>query len=449
MQAKGKPELITFPDGKIPPQSVETEETVLGGLLLDPNAINRIIDLLAPEDFYLSAHQHIYRAIAGLFNDSVPVDLMTVTNRLHQMGLLKQAGGQNKLADLLEFCVSAVNIDAHAKLIRGKSKRRQLIQAANDISRLARDPEQDEEKLIDLAEQLIFKVGSDRAMSGMVSIGDLLADMLTEVEQRQQNNLTPGYASGFYDLDAMTQGFQSGDLIVIAGRPAMGKTAFAMNTARNIAAFHNVPVAVFSLEMSGQQIAARLASAEGGIPAGQIKSANLRDCDWDSLSSAACSLGVVPIGVDDGFHASVSSIRSKARKYRAESGGLGAIVVDYLQLMDGAEEGTRNDAIGRITRGLKQLARELKCPIFLLSQLNRGVEARTNKRPMMADLRESGAIEQDADIIIMLYRDEYYNPDTPDRGIAEIIVAKHRNGPVGTVKLLFEPQFSRFRNLAR
>jgi replicative DNA helicase len=437
----------TFND-RIPPQNIDAEEAILGGIFLDPEALGRIADLIRPEMFYLTAHQEIFRATLALQSKGMPTDLMSVSAWLRDRNLLEKVGGQNKLIQLIDRTVSAVNIDQYAVLVMDKHMRRKLIQIGGEISQLGYDASQDLPQILDQAEQKVFSITQDRPQAGLTATADILTSTFTDIESRSLGMVLPGLSCGYYDLDAMTQGFQRSDLVIVAGRPSMGKTSFVMNIARNIAAFHKLPVAIYSLEMSKEQLVQRLLASEVRIESGRLRSGRVSQQEWEPLGHAISSLSQVPIFIDDTPNISVTEIRSKARRLQAEQGGaLGLIVLDYLQLMDGGSE-NRVQELSKITRSLKSLARELSVPVIALSQLSRGVEARTNKRPMMSDLRESGAIEQDADLIMMLYRDEYYNPDTPDRGIAEVILSKHRNGPTGTVKLLFESQFTQFRNLA-
>jgi replicative DNA helicase len=344
--------------------------------------------------------------------------------------------------------VSAVNVDLYATLVMDKYLRRQLIGAGNDIVQLGYETSTELEIVLDQAEQKIFNLTQKRPQQGLVPISETLIQAFQEIETRNQDNVAfSGIPSNFYDLDAMTGGFQRSDLIIIAGRPSMGKTSFALGIARNIA--ERLPIAIFSLEMSKEQLVQRLLACEAEIESNYLMTGRIAANQWEKLSYALGSLSELPIYIDDTATQTVMQMRSQARRLQAEQGGkLGLILIDYLQLMEGSGSENRVQELSRITRSLKGLARELKVPVIALSQLSRGVEARTNKRPMMSDLRESGSIEQDSDLIIMLYRDEYYHPDTPDRGIAEVIITKHRNGPTGVVKLLFDPQFTRFRNLA-
>ncbi|MBD2725400.1 replicative DNA helicase [Nostoc sp. FACHB-892] len=432
---------------RLPPQNIEAEEAILGGILLDPEAISRVSDRLLPEAFYISAHKDIYQAAVRLHTQGKPTDLLSVTSWLTDHDMLARIGGRNKLATLVDRTVSAVNIDALAGLVMEKYLRRQLIKAGNEIVHLGYETETELPQVLDQAEQKVFGVTQERPQSGLVHISDTLINNFQDIEDRNQGIALPGIPCGFYDLDAMTSGFQRSDLIIVAGRPSMGKTAFCLNLAHNIAASYKLPVAVFSLEMSKEQLTQRLLASEAQIESSYLRTGRLSQTQWEPLSRAIGILSEMPIYIDDTPNITVTQMRSQARRLQAEVGTeLGLIVIDYLQLMEGAGD-NRVQELSKITRQLKGLARELSVPVIALSQLSRGVEARTNKRPMLSDLRESGSIEQDADLVIMLYRDEYYSPDTPDRGIAEVIIAKHRNGPTGTAKLLFNPQFTKFQNL--
>ncbi len=604
---------------RLPPQNIAAEEAILGGILLDPEAISRVVELLQPESFAITAHQIIYRATLTLHLQGKPTDLMTVTSWLADSKQLESVGGQMKMAQLVERTVSAVNIDQYALLVIEKSMRRNLIQAAHEIMDSAYDTTIELDQILDIAEQRIFNITQIRPQQNLVSIGETLISTFQEIEDRHEGVTLPGLPCGFYDIDAMTGGFQRSDLIIVAGRPSMGKTALCTNIAYSIAQLHQLPVAIFSLEMSKEQLVQRLLSSEAKIESNRLRAGRISQTEWEPLTVAIGTLSELPIFIDDTPNITVTEMRSKVRRLQAEQGGvLGLILIDYLQLMEGGSD-NRVQELSRITRSLKILARELNVPVIALSQLSRSVEARTNKRPMMSDLRESGcltgdslvtladrgvevpirelvgqsgfavwalneatmklekaivshafstgvkpvftlttrkgrkikatgnhkflktngwcrldqlspqqylclprnlpscvtqnkenvsrergskvanlvqskellllrsydvdwdeivsieftgeeevfdltvprlhnfvanniivhnSIEQDADLVIMLYRDDYYNPDSPDRGIAEVIVTKHRNGPTGTLKLLFDPQFTRFRNLA-
>lgn len=608
------------PSDRLPPQNIAAEEAILGGILLDPEAMSRVVELLQPESFAITAHQIIYRATITLHLQGKPTDLMTVTSWLADSKQLESVGGQMKMAQLVERTVSAVNIDQYALLVIEKSMRRNLIQAAHEIMDAAFDTTVELEKILDIAEQRIFNITQIRPQQNLVSIGETLISTFQDIEDRHEGVTLPGLPCGFYDIDAMTGGFQRSDLIIVAGRPSMGKTALCTNIAYSIAQLHQLPVAIFSLEMSKEQLVQRLLSSEAKIESNRLRAGRISQTEWEPLTVAIGTLSELPIFIDDTPNITVTEMRSKARRLQAEQGGaMGLVLIDYLQLMEGSSSDNRVQELSRITRSLKILARELNVPVIALSQLSRSVEARTNKRPMMSDLRESGcltgeslvtladsgvqvpirelvgqsgfavwalneatmkleraivshafstgvkpvftlttklgrkiratgnhqfltiqgwcrldqlslqqhlclpinlpscttqnkanisrerdfkvanlvqskelflrasrdidwdeivsieftgeeevfdltvprlhnfvanniivhnSIEQDADLVIMLYRDDYYNPDSPDRGVAEVIVTKHRNGPTGTIKLLFDPQFTRFRNLA-
>ena len=435
---------------RLPPQNIDAEESILGAILLDPEAITKVADILQKEAFSINAHQEIYQACLTLQSQGSPTDLMSVTTWLSDRKILEKVGGQNKLAQLVDRTVSSVNIDLYALLVVDKWIRRKLIHAGHEIADLGYDTSTELPQTLDRAQQTIFSLTQERPQQGLVSISETLVKTFETIEIYQQGLAVPGLPCGYYDLDAMTGGFQRSDLVIVAGRPSMGKTAFAVGIARNISEVHQLPVAIFSLEMSKEQLVQRMLSGESAIESNRLRSGRISQNEWEPLSRAIGTLSELPIFIDDTPNPTVTEIRSKCRRLQSEhDGALGLILLDYLQLMEGSSPDNRVQELARITRGLKGLARELNVPIITLSQLSRGVESRTNKRPMMSDLRESGSIEQDADLIIMLYREEYYNPDTPDRGIAEVIITKHRNGPTGTVKLLFDSQVTKFKNLAR
>ena len=442
-------ELFEATPDQLPPQNLEAEEVILGGILLDPDAIGRAADVLQPEAFYLGAHREIYRTALMLHSQGKPTDLTAMGAWLADTGQLEKVGGSSRLSELVERTLSTASIDEVAKLVMDKYLRRQLIRSGNQVIRLGFDQSKPMDQVLDEAEQEIFAISQAKPSIGLTPTAEILTRTFEEIETRSLGTAVAGIPVNFYDLDAMTQGLQRADLIIVAGRPAMGKTSIVLNMAKNVAQLHNLPVCVFSLEMSKEQLTYRLLSMEVGIESGRLRTGRLHQDEWPLLGQGISNLGRLPLFIDDKPNSSVLEMRSLCRRLMAEHGReLGLIVIDYLQLMEGSGSENRVQEISRITRGLKGMARELNVPVIALSQLSRGVEARTNKRPMLSDLRESGSIEQDADIVMMIYRDEYYNPDTPDRGITEVIITKHRNGPVGTVKLLFEPQFTRFRNLA-
>ncbi|MBH8561525.1 replicative DNA helicase [Nostoc sp. CENA67] len=380
----------------LPPQNIEAEEAILGGILLDPEAIGRVSDRLVPEAFYISAHKEIYQAALRLHTQGKPTDLLSVTSWLADNDILARIGGRNKLATLVDRTVSAVNIDALAGLVMDKYLRRRLIKAGNEIVHLGYETESELPKVLDQAEQKVFSVTQERPQSGLVHISDTLINNFQDIEDRNQGIALPGIPCGFYDLDAMTSGFQRSDLIIVAGRPSMGKTAFCLNLAHNIAASYKLPVAIFSLEMSKEQLTQRLLASEAQIESGYLRSGRLSQTQWEPLSRAIGILSEMPIYIDDTPNITVTQMRSQARRLQAEQGTeLGLIVIDYLQLMEGAGD-NRVQELSKITRQLKGLARELSVPVIALSQLSRGVEARTNKRPMLSDLRESGCLAGDS-----------------------------------------------------
>ena len=585
---KARSALTMISDQSLPPQNIEAEESILGGILLDPKALGRISDFLIPEAFYVKTHQDIYRAALALQGKGKPTDLMTVSSWLQDNHLLEEIGGMPRLLQLIERTVSAANIDRYAELVMDKYMRRQLISTGGEIIELARDTTLELENVFDESEQKIFRLTQKRPQEGLIFLGDTLIETFNEIEKMQETTTLPGIETQFYDLDAMTSGLQPSDLVIIAGRPSMGKTSFALNIAYNIAQ-QNLPVAVFSLEMSKEQLAQRLLSNEAKIESNRIRSGRLGQNDLEKVLGGLEKLLNLPIYIDDSANLSVIQMRSQVRRLQAEKKGqMGLVLIDYLQLMEGGGD-NRVQEISKITRSLKGLAREIHAPVIALSQLSRAVESRNNKRPMMSDLRESGclagdslvelaaprakvpicqlvncsnftvfalneetmklekalvtkvfstgfkpvfrlttrlgrtiratgnhkfltvhgwqrldelnignyialprslsnsdltfnwdevmaiqadgetevydltvdklhnfianniivhnSIEQDADLIMMLYRDEYYNPDSPDRGVAEVIITKHRNGPTGTIKLLFQPEFTKFLNL--
>ncbi|ABA25086.1 DnaB helicase (plasmid) [Trichormus variabilis ATCC 29413] len=447
-------ENLNFGDSnKLPPQNIEAEEAILGGILLDPDAISRVSDRLVPEAFYISAHKDIYQAAVRLHAQDKPTDLLSVTSWLTDRDLLFRIGGRNKLATLVDRTVSAVNIDALAVLVMEKYLRRELIKAGNEIVHLAHDQEEEIAKQLETAESKILEINNSAiaSTSQPIHLSDILINAYSSIEEKSMGISPPGVKTGFYDLDAMIGGFKTGKLITIAGRPAMGKSSFLGNLAFNISSLEKLPTVIFSLEMTKEEWGDRFLSQDARIDSSYLQQGKIIKHQWEPLAQSIGRLSELPIYIDDSPVITVNSIRSKVKRIVAEYGHIGMVGIDYLQLMEGTDGDSYNLAfqIGKITRQLKQLARECNTTIVMLSQLNRGVESRTIKRPMMSDLRESGRIEEDSDLILLLYRDEYYYPDTIDRGIAEVIIAKNRGGPTGTTKLLFDAQFTQFKNLAR
>ena len=439
---------------RIPPHSIEAESSVLGGLLLDNGAWDRMGDLLVDGDFYRHEHKLIYAAIGGLINASKPADVITVYEQLQNLGKADEIGGLVYLNSLAQYVPSASNIRRYAEIVRERSILRKLVSASDEIATNAFNPQgKAVDKILDEAEQKIFNIGEEgtRMKQGFQSMDALVVDLLDRVTEMAENpNDITGVRTGFNDFDKMTSGLQPGDMIVLAARPSMGKTSLAINIAEHVALDEGLPVAVFSMEMGAAQLAVRIVGSIGRIDQGHLRTGKLTDEEWPRLTEAIEKLRTVSLHIDETPGLSTSELRANARRLARQYGRLGLIVVDYLQLMSTSGSGDENraTAVGEISRGLKMLAKELKCPVIALSQLSRGVESRTDKRPMMSDLRESGAIEQDADIIMFIYRDEYYNKESKEPGVAEIIIAKQRNGPVGTTKLAFLRQWTKFENLA-
>ncbi|HFD11899.1 MAG TPA: replicative DNA helicase [Crenotrichaceae bacterium] len=435
---------------KVPPHSIEAEQSVIGGLMLDNSRWDQIADLLIDQDFYRQDHRLIFSCIANLSESNTPFDVITISERLESLGEIEEVGGLSYLGSLVKNTPSAANIKAYANIVRERSILRQLIRVATDIGDSAFNTEgRSYTELLDNAEKLVFEIADqgNRGGRGFVAIKDLLVKAVDRIDLLfQQDNPITGISSGFSDFDEMTSGLQPSDLVIVAGRPSMGKTTFAVNLAENAAIKHNVPVAVFSMEMPGEQLAMRMMSSLGRIDQHKIRSGKLEDDDWPRLTSAVGMLAEVPIFIDDTPALTPTELRAKARRLKREH-NLGMIVIDYLQLMQvHGKSDNRTAEISEISRSLKGLAKELNVPVIALSQLNRSLEQRPNKRPVMSDLRESGAIEQDADVIIFIYRDEVYNDDSPDKGTAEIIIGKQRNGPVGKVRLTFLGKYTRFEN---
>jgi len=438
---------------RIPPHSIEAESSVLGGLLLDNGAWDRMGDLLVDGDFYRHEHKLIYAAIGGLINASKPADVITVFEQLQNLGKADDIGGLVYLNSLAQYVPSASNIRRYAEIVRERSILRKLVTAADEIATNAFNPQgKPVDKILDEAEQKIFNIGEEgtRMKQGFQSMDSLVVELLDRVTEMAENpNDITGVRTGFNDFDKMTSGLQPGDMIVLAARPSMGKTSLAINIAEHVALEEGLPVAVFSMEMGAAQLAVRIVGSIGRIDQGHLRTGKLSDEEWPRLTEAIEKLRTVSLHIDETPGLSSSELRANARRLARQYGRLGLIVVDYLQLMSTSSSGDENraTAVGEISRGLKMLAKELKCPVIALSQLSRGVEARTDKRPMMSDLRESGAIEQDADIIMFIYRDDYYNKESKEPGVAEVIISKHRNGPTGTVKLAFLKPITKFENL--
>ncbi|MGJ7490655.1 replicative DNA helicase [Variovorax sp. ZT4R33] len=440
---------------RIPPHSIEAESSVLGGLLLDNGAWDRMGDLLVDADFYRHEHKLIYAAIGTLINASKPADVITVYEQLQNLGKADEMGGLVYLNSLAQYVPSASNIRRYAEIVRERSILRKLVSAADEIATNAFNPQgKAVDKILDEAEQKIFNIGEEgsRMKQGFQSMDSLVVELLDRVTEMADNpNDITGIRTGFYEFDKMTSGLQAGDMIVLAARPSMGKTSLAINIAEHVALNEGLPVAVFSMEMGASQLAVRIVGSIGRIDQGHLRTGKLTDEEWPRLTEAIEKLRTISLHIDETPGLTTSELRANARRLARQYGKLGLIVVDYLQLMSvssSMNDENRATAVGEISRGLKMLAKELKCPVIALSQLSRGVESRTDKRPMMSDLRESGAIEQDADIIMFIYRDDYYDKNSKEPGVAEVIISKHRNGPTGTVKLAFLKPLTKFENLA-
>jgi replicative DNA helicase len=435
----------------LPPQHIEAEESIISAILRDNNTLLDVIEILAPEDFYRTAHRKIFIAIVDLFDKTEPIDLVTVTNRLKEKGQLEEIGGASYLSRLLDTAPPAVNAPHHAKIVHDKASLRRLIEKSNAIVKRCLKEQGDADDIIDFAETAIFEITENKSQQAFYPISKIILGNIETLEEKQGNrSLVTGVPTGFSHLDNLTSGFQNSDLIILAARPSMGKTALALNIARNAAVEANIPVAIFSLEMSKEQLSLRMLCSEARIDSSRLRSGFFSMEDWHRLTDAAGLLSDSPIYIDDSASLTAMDIRAKARRLKMDK-NIGLIIIDYLQLMQGRVGAERRDLeISEISRALKALAKELDLPVLALSQLNRMLEQRTDKRPRLSDLRESGALEQDADVVAFIYRDEVYNKeeDNPSRGVAEILLSKQRNGPTGDVYLAFLNSFTRFENLA-
>lgn len=440
---------------RVPPHSIEAEQSVLGGLLLDNAAFDKIADLVGESDFYRDEHKRIYRQIRKLLERNKPVDVVTVAESLDLSGEGGETGGLAYLGELAANTPSAANIRRYAEIVRERAVLRQLVTAGDEIAGSALNPlGRDPKQLLDEAEARVFAIaeGGFRHQTGFQHINPLLTqvvDRIQELHDRDNPSDITGVPTGYHDLDSKTSGLQPGDLLIIAGRPSMGKTSLALNMAEYVAIEVGLPVAVFSMEMGGTQLAMRMLSSVGRLDAHRVRTGRLNDDEWSRLSFALGKMHEAPLYIDETPALNPIDLRARARRLHRQCGKLGMIVIDYLQLMSVSGQGeNRATEISEISRSLKSLAKELNVPVVALSQLNRSLEQRPNKRPVMSDLRESGAIEQDADVIMFIYRDEVYNPDTPDKGSAEIIIGKQRNGPIGMTRLTFVGEYTRFENFA-
>ena len=441
---------------KTPPHSIESEQSVLGGLMLDNHAWEKVADIITDGDFYRHDHRLIYHHICKLIEHNKPADVVTVAESLEISAELQSVGGLAYIGAIVQNTPSAANIKRYAEIVRERSIMRNLAQIGVQITDSAYNPAgRSAANLLDEAEAKVFEIAEEgaRGKEGFMDIQPLLKQVVERIEllysQDNPSNVT-GIALGFHDLDQKTSGFQPGDLIIVAGRPSMGKTAFSLNIAEHVALELNKPVAVFSMEMGGAQLAMRMLGSVGKLDQHKVRTGRLDDEDWPKLTHALGKLNEAPIFIDESAALNALEVRARARRLYRQHGELGLIVVDYLQLMSSSSQGeNRATEISEISRALKGLAKELKVPLIALSQLNRSLEQRPNKRPVMSDLRESGAIEQDADVILFIYRDEVYNPDSQDKGVAEIIIGKQRNGPIGKIDLAFLGEYTRFENYAR
>ena len=437
---------------RLPPQNLEAEQCVLGSILLQQGALVKILELVTPVDFYRDAHKIIFSAMVALFEKNEPLDIITVSNLLKDKNQLEQVGGPAYLSNLTDIVPVAANIIYYAQIIRSKSILRRLILTCTEIASRCYEEQNEIDSLVDDAEQTIFEISRTKSSQDFQALSKIIPETFKRIEKlAEKKELITGVPTGYDDLDRITAGLQASDLIILAGRPSMGKTALAMNIVQNASIFNKIPVAVFSLEMSKEQLGMRMLCSVSRVNSQDLRTGFIRDPDWPKLARATGILSEAPIFIDDTPAISVLEMRAKSRRLKAEH-NIGLVVVDYLQLMRGRSNAERREQeISEISRSLKAMAKELDLPVVALSQLNRSLESRPNKRPQLSDLRESGAIEQDADVICFLYRDEIYNKseDNPKRGIAELIIGKQRNGPTGTVELTFIDKFTTFENYSR
>ncbi|MDA8269386.1 MAG: replicative DNA helicase [Actinomycetota bacterium] len=445
-----RPRRLQAVGGRVPPHNLEAEESVLGAMLLSRDAIAAALECCSAEDFYKPAHAHVFSAITGLYTRGEPADPVTVAEELRRTGLADALGDPSLLVSLQVNTPSTSNAGHYARIVEEHALLRRLVSVAGEIAELGYSVPEDVEQAVDRAETLVFEVAQRRLVDTLSPLRDLLAQSLDHLEHLYEREETiTGVPTGYADLDERLAGLQPSNLVVVGARPAMGKTSFALGIVNHAAMNMTKPVLLFSLEMSHLELTQRLLCSEARVDATRMRNGRLLDSDWPKISDAIGRLGDAPIFIDDNPNVTVMDIRAKARRLMARQ-GLGLVVIDYLQLMTGRSRAeSRQVEVSEISRGLKILARELNVPVVALSQLSRNLEMRQDKRPVLADLRESGSIEQDADVVLFIYRDEVYNPDSPDRGTAEIIIAKHRNGPVGNVQLAFLDHYTRFGNMAR
>ena len=436
---------------RLPPHDLDAEESLLGAMLLSRDAIAAGVEVCNPDDFYKPSHGHIFEAITGLYAANEPADHVTVADALRRVNLLDACGGEAALVGLQVRTPATSRAEAYAHIVEEHSLLRRLIGVGSDIAEIGYSLPDDVTRAIDDAETMVFNVAQRRVTDSIVALRDLLFEVQDTLTLRADTgDAVTGVPTGFTDLDANLAGLQPANLIIVGARPGAGKTAFALGLAAHAAVHANVPVAFFSLEMDKLEIASRLVSADARVDSSRMRSGRLHDSDWHKIAASIGNLDAAPLYIDDNPMCTVMDIRAKARRLKSRERGLGLVIVDYLQLMSGRNGAeTRQVEVSEISRGLKILARELKIPVVALSQLSRNLELRTDKRPMLADLRESGSLEQDADVVMFLHRPEMYEPESTERGIAEVIVAKHRNGPTGLIKLAFLEQYTRFVNMAK
>lgn len=437
--------------GKIPPHDIEAEQAIIGSMLTDKDAVIAAVEVLQEQDFYREDNKIIYSAILNLYNRAEPIDIITLKSELKSMGKFEAVGGLEYIVQLPDKVPTTSNVEQYIKIVEEKSMLRALIKTADELITLGYDPTQEVEQVIDTAEKKIFQVMQKKNQKGYSSIKDILVDTFTQLEQlyNQKESIT-GVPTGFVDLDYRTSGLHNSDLILVAARPAMGKSAFALNIATNAAVRAKVPVAIFSLEMSKEQMTNRILCSEAMVDSAKVRTGKIDDDEWAKLAATSGELSEAGIYIDDTPGISIMEIRAKCRKMKLEK-NIGLVVIDYLQLVQGSNKkgGSREQEIAEISRSLKILAKEIDVPVIALSQLSRAPEQRIDHRPMLSDLRESGSIEQDADIVMFLYRDDYYNEDTEKKNIAEVIIAKHRSGATGTVELLWLANYTKFANIER
>jgi replicative DNA helicase len=434
---------------KVPPQNLEAEVSVLGSILLDKEAIVRVADILLPDDFYSDSHRIIFEEMLWLYEHHQPIDVITLTNRLEEKSKLVEIGGTTLLSQLANAVPSAAHVVSYAKIVADKALLRRLITTANDVITMAYETTEDPSETLDKAEQKIFGVSEKHLKENFISLKSVLTESFDRIDElHKDKDKLRGVPTGFKPLDNILAGLQPSDLIIIAGRPSVGKTAFALNIAHNVAVKDQVPVAIFSLEMSKEQLVDRLLASEAGIDSWKLRTGNLDDDDFLKINHAYGALAEAPLFIDDSSIINVLEMRTKCRRLQAEH-GLGLVMIDYLQLMSGNNPENRVQEVSAISRALKGLSRELNVPVLALSQLSRAVESRPSKVPMLSDLRESGSIEQDADVVMFVYREEMYDPDTSRKGITDILIRKHRNGPIGQVELFFKPETQTLRAIEK